>query len=78
MILRRIFGPKKEENWECRSLHNEEFHSFNLSPNIIIVIKYRRLRWTGNIARIEEGKSYFKILTGLLLTGSLHLQESDI
>ena len=45
-------------------LHNEELHSLYPSPNIIRVIKPRRLRWAGHIARMEEGKSAFKILTG--------------
>ena len=50
MILRRIIGPKRDENGEWRRLHNEEIHSFYLSPNIARVIKSRRLRWAGNVA----------------------------
>ena len=49
---------------ECRRLHNEELHSLYRSPNIVKVIKSRRLRWAGHVARMEEGKSAFKILTG--------------
>ena len=45
-------------------LHIEELHSFYRSPNIVRVIKSRRLRWSGNVVRIEEGRSAFKILTG--------------
>ena len=45
-------------------LHNEELHSLYRSPNIVLVIKSRRLRWAGHVARIEEGRSAFKILTG--------------
>ena len=63
-IPRRIFGPKRDENGEWRRLHNEELHSFYRSPNIVRVIKSRRLRWTGPVARMEEGRSAFKILTG--------------
>ena len=63
-ILRRIFGPKRDENGECRRLHNEELHSLYRSPNIVRVIKCRRLRWTGHVARMEVGRSAFKILTG--------------
>ena len=48
---RRIFGPKKDENGEWRRLHNEELHSLYRSPNIVRVIKSRRLRWAGHIAR---------------------------
>ena len=63
-ILRRIFGPRRDENGEWRRLHNEELHSLYLSPNIVRVIKSRRLRWAGHVARIEEDRSAFKILTG--------------
>ena len=43
--------------------HNEELHSLYRSPNIVRAIKSRRLRWAGNVARMEEGTSAFKILT---------------
>ena len=43
--------------------HNEEFHSLYRSPNIVRVIKSRRLKWAGHVARIEKGRSTFKILT---------------
>ena len=59
-ILRQIFGPKRVENGEWRRLHNEEVHSLYRLPNIVGVIKCRGLRW----ARMEEGRSAFKILTG--------------
>jgi hypothetical protein len=45
-------------------LHNEELHSLYRPPNIVRVIKSRRLRWAGHVARIEEGRSAFKMLTG--------------
>ena len=51
----RIFGPKRDENGEWRRLHNDELHSLYCSPNIVRVIKSRRLRWAGHIARMEEG-----------------------
>ena len=63
-ILSRIFGPKRDGNGKWRGLHNEELHSLNRSPNIARVIKSRRLRWTEHVARVEEGRSAFKILTG--------------
>ena len=63
-ILRRIFGSKRDENGEWRRLHNEELHSLYRSPNIVRMIKARRLRWAGHVATMEEGRSAFKILTG--------------
>ena len=51
-------------NGKWRGLHNEELHSLYRSPNIVRVIKSRRLRWAGHVARMEEGRSVFKILTG--------------
>ena len=62
-ILRRTFGPKRDENGEWRKLQNEELHSLYRSPNILRVINSRRLRWAGHVARMEEGRSVFKILT---------------
>ena len=62
-ILRRVFGPKRDENGEWRRLHNEELHSLYRSTNIVRVIKSRNLRWIGHVVRLEEGWSTFKILT---------------
>jgi hypothetical protein len=62
--LRQIFGPKKDANAEWRRLHNEEFHSLYRSPNIVSVIKSRRLRWAGRVPKMEVGRIVFKILTG--------------
>jgi hypothetical protein len=64
MILRRIFGPKRYEVGEWRRLHNEELHSLYRPFNIVRVIKSRRLRWVGHVARMEEGRSALNILTG--------------
>ena len=63
-ILRRIFGPKRDEIGERRRFHNEELHSLYRSPNIVRVIKSRRLCWAEHVARMEEGSIAFKILTG--------------
>ena len=54
----------RDENGEWTRLHNEELHSLYHSPNIVRLIKSIRLRWAGHVARIEEGRSAFKILTG--------------
>jgi hypothetical protein len=62
--LKRIFGPKREEvvgGW--RKLHNEELHSFSVSPNIIRVIKSRRMRQLGHVEHMGEINAY-NILTG--------------
>ena len=62
-ILRRILGPKRDENGEWRRLHNEELHWFYHSHNIVRVIKSRRLRLSGHVVRMKEDRSVFKILT---------------
>ena len=48
-ILRKIFGPKRDENGEWKRLHNEELHSLYCSSNIVKVLKPRRLRWAGHM-----------------------------
>jgi hypothetical protein len=54
-VLRRIFGPKRDEvTGEWRRLHNKELYAVYSSPNIIRVIKSRRLRWAGHVARIGD------------------------
>jgi hypothetical protein len=50
--LRRIFGPKREVTGGWRKLHNEELHNLHSSTNIIRMIKSRRMRWTGHVARM--------------------------
>ena len=58
-------GPREMHmGRERRKLHNEELHSLYDSPNKVRVNKYRRLRWADHVARMEEGRSAFKILTG--------------
>jgi hypothetical protein len=54
-VLRQIFGPKREEDESWRKLHNDKLHSLCSSPNIVRVIKSRRMRWAGHVARMGEG-----------------------
>jgi hypothetical protein len=68
------FGPKRESNGELRRLHNEELHSLYRSANIVRVIKSRRSRRAGHVARMQEGRSAFKIVTGKP-TGKRHLER---
>jgi hypothetical protein len=55
-VLRRIFGAKREEDGSWRKLHTDELHSLYSSPNIVRVIKSRRMRWAGHVARMGEGR----------------------
>ena len=53
--LRRLFGPRRDEvTWEWRRLHNEGLNDLYCSPNIVRVIKWRRMRWAGHVARMGE------------------------
>ena len=64
-VLRRIFGPKRDEvTGEWRKLHNEELYNLYSSPNILRVIKSRRMRWAGHVARVGEGKDVYSVLVG--------------
>jgi hypothetical protein len=62
--LRRIFGPKREEDGSWRKLHNDELHSLYSSPNIVRAIKSRRMRWAGHVARMGDGRFVYKVLVG--------------
>jgi hypothetical protein len=64
-VLRRIFGPKRDEvTGEWRKLHNEELRDLYSSPTIIIIIKSRRMRWAGHVARIGEKRNAYRLLVG--------------
>ena len=64
-VLRRIFGPKRDGvTGEWRKLHNEELNSLYSSPNIVRVIKSRRMRWARHVARMGEGRGVHKVLVG--------------
>jgi hypothetical protein len=64
-VLRRIFGPKRDEvTGDWRKLHNEEFIDLYSSPNIIRVIKSRRMRWAENLGLMGELKDAYMVLVG--------------
>ena len=65
MMLRRIFGPKRDEVIkEWRKLHNEELFDQYSLPNIVRVTKSRRMRWAGHVARIGEKRCVYRVLMG--------------
>jgi hypothetical protein len=63
-VLRRIFGPEREEDGSWRKLHNDELHNLYSSPNIVRVIKSRRMRWTGHAARRGKGRGVHRVSVG--------------
>jgi hypothetical protein len=64
-VLRRIFGPRRDEvTGEWRKLHNEELRDLYSSPSIIRIIKSRRMRWAGHVARMGEKRSAYRLLVG--------------
>ena len=64
-MLRRIFGPKRDEvTGEWRKLHNEELNDLYPSTNIMWVIKSRRMRWAGHVARVGERRVLYRVLVG--------------
>jgi len=64
-VLRRILGPRKDElTVDGRKLHNEELHDLYSSPNIVRVIKSRRMRWAGHVARMGARRGLYRVLVG--------------
>jgi hypothetical protein len=65
MVLRRIFGPRRDEvTGDWRRLHNEELNDLYSSLNIVRVIKSRRMRWVGHVERMGEEKGVYRVLVG--------------
>ena len=63
MVLRRIFVPRRDEvTGEWRRLHNEELNDLNSSPYIVRVIKSRRMRWAGHVARMGDNRGLYRVL----------------
>jgi hypothetical protein len=64
-VVRRIFGPKRDEvTRDWRKLHNEELQNLYSSPNIIRMIKSRRIKWADNVERMGEKRNAYRILVG--------------
>jgi hypothetical protein len=64
-VLRRVFGPKTDEvTGEWRKLHNEELNDLYALPNIVRVVKLRRMRWAGHVARMGEDIGTHRVLVG--------------
>jgi hypothetical protein len=62
-VLRRVFGPKRDEvTGEWRKLHNEELNDLYPLPNIVRVVKSRRMRWAGHVARVGEDRGVHRVL----------------
>jgi hypothetical protein len=64
-VLREVFGPKRDEvSGEWRKLHNEELNDLYSLPNIVRVIKSRRMRRAGHVARMGEDRGVHRVLVG--------------
>ena len=63
----RVCGPKRDENGKWKRVLNEELYSLYSSPNLFRPIKFKKSRWAFHVARKEEGRSAFVILTGKLI-----------
>ena len=64
-VLRGIFGPKTDEvTGEWRKLHNEELSDLYSLPNIVRVVKSRRMRWAGHVARMGQGRGVYRVMVG--------------
>jgi hypothetical protein len=63
-VLRRIVGHKREEDGSWRKLHNDKLHSLYSSRNIVRVIKSRRMKWAGHVARMGECRGAYRVLVG--------------
>jgi hypothetical protein len=65
LCLRRVFGSKRDEvTGEWRKLHNEELNDLYSLPNIVWVVKWRRMRWAGHVARMGEERRVHRVFVG--------------
>jgi len=64
-VLKRLFGPKRDEvTGDWRKLHNEELSDLYFLPNIVRVVKSRRMRWAWHVAHMGEGRGVYRVLVG--------------
>jgi hypothetical protein len=65
-VFRRVFGPRRDEvTGEWRKLHNEELSDLYSLPNILRVVKSRRMRWVGHVARMGKMRDIYRVLVGM-------------
>ena len=77
-VLRRISGPEREEvTGQWRKVHNEDLYDLYWAPNIVRVIKSRRMRWTGHVARMGTGETYTGFSWGNLRERD-HLEDPSV
>jgi len=77
-VLRKVFGPKRDEvTGEWRKLHNEELRNLYSLPNIVRVVKSRRMRWAGHVTRMGEGRGVHRVLVGKP-EGKRHWGDLDV
>jgi len=77
-VLRRIFGLKRDDiTREWRKLHNEELNDLYSTPNIVRVIKSRRMRWAGHVVRMVENRGVYRVLVGKP-EGKNHLEDQGL
>jgi hypothetical protein len=77
-MLRRIFGPKRNEvTGQWRKLHSGDLLNLYISPDIIRQFKSRRMRWAGHVARMGEGRNVYRVLVGNP-EGKTHFKDQGV
>jgi len=77
-VLRKVFGPKRDKvTGEWRKLHNEELNDLYSVPNIVRVVKSRRMRWAGHVTRMGEDRGVHRVLVGKR-EGRGHWGDQDV
>ena len=77
-VLRRIFGPRRDEvTGEWREIHKEKLNGLYHSPNTVRLIKSRRMRWAGHVARMGDSRAVYRVLWGNM-KGRDHLGDADL